>query len=159
MEAMNEYGILVEILLSVFLGAVVGFERELAGKAAGLRTHMLVAGSSTFLVAIGDTLLISYQERGLSDMLGGDPFRLISAIITGLSFIGAGTIIQNKRDDRVEGLTTAASLLFMGTIGIGIALQKYILSAGATILILLINRGMFYIENLIRGFRDRNLNK
>ncbi|MGE5680746.1 MAG: MgtC/SapB family protein [Bacillota bacterium] len=149
MEWHNEFTMLAEIALSMLLGGIVGLERELAGKAAGLRTHMLVAGVSTFLVAMGDLLLLSYKLREMSELVRGDPFRIMGAIVTGLSFIGAGTIIQNKREDRVEGLTTAASLLFVGSIGISIALQKFYLATGTTLLVLIINRLLISIEGRI----------
>ncbi|MCU7496788.1 MAG: MgtC/SapB family protein [Ignavibacteria bacterium] len=149
MEYINEFGILYELLLSLLLGGIIGFEREMAHKAAGLRTHMLVAGVSTFFVAMGDSILISYKLHGFGDLIRADPFRVIGAIVTGLSFIGAGTIIQNKKLDRIEGLTTAASLLFVGAIGIAVALQKFILAAGSTLIVLVVNRGIMFIEKKI----------
>lgn len=155
MEYINEFGILAEVLLSLLLGGIIGLEREFARKAAGLRTHMLVAGVSTFLVAMGDTILLSYKLHQFSDLIRGDPFRIIGAIVTGLSFIGAGTIIQNKREDRVEGLTTAASLLFVGTIGIAVALQKFILAIGSTLIVFFVNRVLIFIEKKISYKKDR----
>ncbi|MGE5365177.1 MAG: MgtC/SapB family protein [Bacteroidota bacterium] len=149
MYTSNEIMMLGEILLAVFLGGLVGMERELAGKPAGLRTHMLVAAVSTFLVAMGDLLLLEFRDKGLADLVRADPYRIIGAIVTGLSFIGAGTIIRNPNDEKIEGLTTAASLLFVGAIGISIALQKFILSIGSTLLILIINRGMMVLEKWI----------
>lgn len=149
MYTSNEIMMLGEILLAVFLGGLVGMERELAGKPAGLRTHMLVAAVSTFLVAMGDLLLLEFRDKGLADLVRADPYRIIGAIVTGLSFIGAGTIIRNPNDEKIEGLTTAASLLFVGAIGISIALQKFILSIGSTLLILIINRGMMVLEKRI----------
>lgn len=149
MYTSNEVIMLGEILLAVVLGGLVGMERELAGKPAGLRTHMLVAAVSTFLVAMGDLLLLEFRDKGLSDLVRADPYRIIGAIVTGLSFIGAGTIIRNPNDEKIEGLTTAASLLFVGAIGISIALQKFILSIGSTLLILMINRGMMVVEKWI----------
>lgn len=146
MPVSEEFEVLAEIALAILLGGIVGFERESAGKAAGLRTHMLVAGVSTFLVAMGHSLLTSYKGAEFAGLIRADPFRIMGAIITGLSFVGAGTIIQNKREDRIEGLTTAASLLFVGAIGIGVALQKFYLSVGCTILILIVNRMIMKLE-------------
>lgn len=146
MPISEEFEVLAEIALAILLGGIVGFERESAGKAAGLRTHMLVAGVSTFLVAMGHSLLTSYKGEEFAGLIRADPFRIMGAIITGLSFVGAGTIIQNKREDRIEGLTTAASLLFVGAIGIGVALQKFYLSVGCTILILIVNRMIMKLE-------------
>lgn len=147
----NEITMLLEIVLAIVLGGMVGFERELARKPAGLRTHMLVSGASAFLVAMGDLMLREFQMSGLSDLIRADPYRIMGAIVTGLSFIGAGTIIQNKSEERIEGLTTAASLLFVGAVGIAVALQKFILSIGCTVIILIVNRGLISVEKWIKN--------
>jgi len=153
MSADNQLTVLLEIIISTILGGIIGIERELAQKPAGMRTHMLVAGATTFLVAMGDALMESYAIIGYKEYLGADPFRIMGAIVVGLSFVGGGAIIQNTKEDRVEGLTTASSLLFVGSIGIGVGLEQYYLSAGSTLLVLLINRGLFYFEEwLIRNY-------
>lgn len=155
----HQLSVLLEILISIILGGIIGIERELAQKPAGMRTHMLVAGATTFLVAMGDALMDSYAISAYKDYIGADPFRIMGAIVVGLSFVGAGAIIQNTKEDRVEGLTTAASLLFVGSIGIGIGLEQYYLSVGSTILVLIVNRGLYYFEEwLIRNF-GRNSKK
>lgn len=155
MSAENQMFVLFEILVSVLLGGIIGIERELANKPAGLRTHMLVAGATTFLVAMGDALMMRYAQTPLKEFVSADPFRVMGAIVVGLSFVGAGAIIQNTKEDRVEGLTTAASLLFVGSIGIGVGLEQYYLSAGSAVLILIINRGLFYFEEwLVRKYGE-----
>jgi putative Mg2+ transporter-C (MgtC) family protein len=88
------------------------------------------------------------QMLAVASRLTSDPIRIIEAIITGVGLLGAGTIIRNHRDSgQVEGLTTAASLLFAGTIGISVALAQFVLALGLTILILSVLRFLGYVEN------------
>ena len=139
-----ELKILAYVVISMLLGAVVGLDRELADKPAGLRTHMLVAGSSALLVSLGKIMI---PDFGLNDTaLGSDPLRIIGAIITGVSFLGAGTIIRMGGEDRVKGLTTAAALLFVASVGICVALSKLLLAVGVTLIALATLRGVVYLE-------------
>ncbi len=144
-----ELEILLYVVISMILGAAVGLDRELADKPAGIRTHMLVAGSATLLVCLGKIMVPSF---GLTDAaLGSDPLRIIGAIITGVSFLGAGTIIRRGGEDRVKGLTTAAALLFVASVGICVALSKLLLAIGVTIIALATLRGVVYLEKKL-GF-------
>lgn len=144
-----ELKILSYVVISMLLGAIVGLDRELADKPAGLRTHMLVAGSSALLVSLGKIMV---PDFGLNDVaLGSDPLRIIGAIITGVSFLGAGTIIRRGGEDRVKGLTTAAALLFVASVGICVALSKPLLAIGVTVIALATLRGVVYLERKL-GF-------
>ncbi len=137
--------LLAEMILAMVLGGLIGFEREKANKPAGLRTHMLVAGSAAFLTGLGSVIV---PEMGIDQtILRADPIRIIEAVVTGVSFLGAGTIIRNRQsEDQVEGLTTAASLLLTSALGIGIAVGQFFLSIGAAIIVLLILRGVKFLE-------------
>ncbi|MEZ4869185.1 MAG: MgtC/SapB family protein [Caldilineaceae bacterium] len=128
--------ILGHIVLAMVLGGVIGFERERADKPAGLRTHMLVAGSAALLVSISDIIALSADID--SSLVRTDPVRIVEAIITGVSFLGAGTILRRKEHGDVEGLTTAASLLFVAGIGIAVGVNQFILATGAVILGLIV---------------------
>jgi putative Mg2+ transporter-C (MgtC) family protein len=140
----SQLKILLYVVISMLLGAVVGLDRELADKPAGLRTHMLVAGSATLLVSLGKLII---PQFGLNDMaLGSDPIRIISAIITGVSFLGAGTIIRRGSEAKVKGLTTAAALIFVASVGICVALSKILLAIGVTVIALGTLRGVVYME-------------
>ena len=140
-----EFQILGVVVLAAFLGGIVGFDRELAEKAAGLRTHMLVAAVAAFLMSLSNLLLPNLSLN--NDLVRVDPIRMIEAIVTGITFLGAGTIIRHKSD--VEGLTTAASLLFVAVLGITVALNQFYLAVGLTILNLLILRGIKLVEKQI----------
>jgi putative Mg2+ transporter-C (MgtC) family protein len=128
----------------MILGGIIGFERERADKPAGLRTHMLVAGSAALLTGFGRVLI---PQIGIDEtFIQADPIRIIEAVITGITFLGAGTIIRNRSENQIEGLTTAASLLLVGAVGIGAALNQFLLAIGATLIILLTLRGVKYVE-------------
>lgn len=87
---------------------------------------------------------------GLNDAaLGSDPLRIIGAIITGVSFLGAGTIIRGGGAEKVHGLTTAATLLFVASVGICVALSKIVIAIGVTLIAILTLRGVGYIEDAL----------
>jgi putative Mg2+ transporter-C (MgtC) family protein len=129
-------GIVLHVLAAMGLGALLGLERELAGKPAGLRTHMLVAGAAALLVAMGDVVIESI-DREVDVRVASDPMRIIEAVITGVSFLGAGTIIRRSGEDEVEGLTTAASILVTAGIGVAVALGQWIVAVALTVIVLL----------------------
>lgn len=101
--------VLVRLALAGLLGAFLGIEREAKGKAAGVRTHMLVAMGSAMFVLVADLITI-----GPADMS-----RVLQGVIAGVGFLGAGTILKGSEESRVKGLTTAAGIWM--TAGIGVA--------------------------------------
>ncbi|MFN8446349.1 MAG: MgtC/SapB family protein [Caldilineaceae bacterium] len=128
--------ILGSVLLAMLLGGAIGYEREKADRPAGLRTHILVAGIAAFLINIGDLITLSANvDRSLIQI---DPVRMIEAIITGISFLGAGTILRRKEGGDIEGLTTAASLLYVAGIGIAVGIHQFVLAIGITLLGLIV---------------------
>lgn len=141
--------LLAKIVLSAILGGIIGFEREVADKPAGLRTHMIVGASATLLVGLGTSIALSFPADRL--MIRSDPIRIIEAIIVGISFLGAGTIFRQRDEDNVAGLTTAASLLFTAGIGIAIALDHFVLAGGVTLLGLLITYVLGSISGRVKG--------
>ncbi|HJT29109.1 MAG TPA: MgtC/SapB family protein [Pyrinomonadaceae bacterium] len=104
--------VLLRVFAAVLLGAVVGIERERAGKPAGLRTHMLVSlGTAVVVIACQDAAM---SLDGLS--------RVIQGIVTGIGFIGAGTILKLNEQREIQGLTTAAGLWMTAAIGVAVGL-------------------------------------
>jgi len=104
--------VLIRVFAAVLLGAVVGIERERAGKPAGLRTHMLVSlGTAVVVIACTDA---GMSLEGLS--------RVIQGIVTGIGFIGAGTILKLNEQREIQGLTTAAGLWMTAAIGVAVGL-------------------------------------
>jgi putative Mg2+ transporter-C (MgtC) family protein len=140
-----ELHVLGMVALSILLGGLIGFERELADKPAGLRTHMLVAASATLLVSLAPTLVMDFNVDPAFRQ--SDPIRVMEAVVTGVAFLGAGTIIRHKAD--VEGLTTAASLLFVAAVGIAVAMSHYVLAFGLTILVLIVLRGIKIVQGYL----------
>lgn len=129
------YQIISEVALAMLLGGLIGLERELARKPAGLRTHMLVAGMAALLVGLGNVMVARFSSGVSSAILRFDPMGLIGAIITGVSFLCAGTIFRMESQQRVEGLTTSATLLMAGTLGICVALREFLLAVMVTLLV------------------------
>ena len=141
------------VAFAMLLGGMIGFERELKNRPAGFRTHMLVAAAAALLVGMGPLMLA--QDYGDRAVLRIDPLRLVEAVVAGIGFIGAGTILAQRRGQQVVGLTTAASLLMVAVIGIAAGLHQYILALAATLLTLLVLFALSWLERLLRGRRDR----
>jgi putative Mg2+ transporter-C (MgtC) family protein len=136
---------LAEVLLAMLLGGLIGFERELAGKSAGLRTHMMMAGSAALLVSLGDVLVERYPARP-DGLVQSDPIRIVEAVVTGVSFLGAGMIFRRQGEHQVDGLTTATGVLLTAGIGICVALRQLILAVGVTLATMVILRGLVWLE-------------
>jgi putative Mg2+ transporter-C (MgtC) family protein len=119
---------------AMLLGGIVGYERELARQAAGLRTHMLIAGAAALIVGLGRLLAVEFSDDAFSELVRVDPVRLVEAVVAAVGFVGAGSIIRSREDDAVHGLTTAASMLVVAGLGIAVALDHYALAVAATLL-------------------------
>lgn len=121
----------LRLVLAGVLGAVIGLEREYRSKDAGHRTH--------FLVALGSALLMIISQYGFADVLGTehtsyDPSRIASQVVTGIGFLGAGTIILQRH--YVRGLTTAAGIWATSAIGLAIGAGMYVVGIITTVLVL-----------------------
>ena len=103
--------IAARLVVAAALGGLLGYERERVGKAAGLRTHMLVALGSALFVLAG-------REAG---MAVGDVSRIVQGIATGIGFVGAGAILKSAEARQVHGLTTAASVWLTSAVGVSVA--------------------------------------
>jgi putative Mg2+ transporter-C (MgtC) family protein len=137
---------LINAAIAVALGGTVGWERERAGKGAGLRTHMLVSLAASVFLSVGDFLMVHANAQQDHATLRTDPIPIIGAIVTGVSFLGAGTIFRDTDIRRSYGLTTAASLLVVATIGSCVSLDRYILGTGITLLALIVLRIFVRLE-------------
>ena len=137
--------LLVKLGLAVLLGGIVGFERELAGKPAGLRTNILIC--------LGAALLMDVSTRiGLVDGHRiGDPGRIAAQIVSGVGFLGAGTIMQGG--GTVTGLTSAATIWVVAAIGMAVGGGFYIEGIGAGLLVTFVLAGLGGIEHWVRRAR------
>ncbi len=131
----------VRLLMATLCGAVIGWERELLHKGAGLRTHILIsAGACTFsLVAL----------RMHQDFPGGDPLRLIQGMLLAVGFLAGGLIFTRR--DSIQGLTTAAGLWVLTGVGVAAGFGYYFLAALCTLLTIAIVTWLRYVERYMHG--------
>ncbi len=120
-----------KMCLSLILGSVIGLERKRKGQIAGVRTFALISMGATLAMLI--SIYVPQVYLGLKN---GDPGRIAAQVITGVGFLGAGAIIQMKGS--VKGLTTAAGIWMVATLGMAVGVGLYVLSIIATLLILFI---------------------
>lgn len=131
---------IIKIVLAFILGAIVGLERELSQKPAGLRTNSLVGlGAALFTI-------LSYDA-----FPGGDPSRIAAGVVVGVGFLGAGTILKTK--ERIRGLTTAATLWTVASIGVTVGTGYYLLAVVATALAYVALK-LDIIENAIKKRKE-----
>jgi len=125
-----------QLCLALVLAGVIGYEREKYSKPAGLRTHMILAIGCTILT------IISYSAFPNPT----DNSRLAAAIITGIGFIGAGTVLQTR--ERIVGLTTAASIWLTASVSISVGTGNYVLAIAGTVLgYIILESKSFQIKN------------
>ena len=122
-----EWVFIERLLISAVLGGLIGVEREMRGQSAGFRTHMLVCMGAAMFTIISVSLSAAYSI---------DMSRIAAGVITGIGFLAAGTIFQDK--DRIRGLTTAADIWVLAGIGVAIGFGYYALATAATIIALLV---------------------
>lgn len=127
-----DFDFIIRIGVAGLLGAMIGIEREIRSKEAGLKTHFLVAVGSALIMVVSKYafLDIVYEEH-----TSLDPSRIAAQVVSGVGFLGAGTIIIQKQ--AVKGLTTAAGLWATAGIGLAIGAGMYVVGIGATILVLI----------------------
>lgn len=144
-----QLNLLGRLLLSGLLGAGIGYERSSQRKSAGLKTHVMVA--------IASALFTIVSKYGFSDGLHSsyDPSRIASLVVTGISFIGAGTIIVHK--EQISGLNTAASLWATAAVGVAMGSGLVYLGISGAVLILLIQY-IFRDDRLERWVKNVSLN-
>ena len=130
-DDVNALNAVFKLTLSLLLGCVVGLERKRKGQIAGLRTFALISMGATLAMIL--SIYIPQEYMGLKN---GDPGRVAAQVITGVGFLGAGAIIQMKGS--VRGLTTAAGIWMVATIGMAVGVGMYLVSVIATLLIIFI---------------------
>ncbi len=136
----NELSLVVPLLLAMVLGLLIGVERTIAGKEAGMRTFALVTLGSCLFVLVSEMVL---QIKGITT---ADPMRLAANIVMGIGFLGAGLIIFQQE---LKGLTTDAALWVAAGIGMAVGFRLYFLAIFATFLTLFIFVVMWHIEHFI----------
>ena len=135
--------ITIRLLIAAILGGMLGFEREQKGKAAGLRTHMLVALGAALFVLIP-------QQAGVSD---ADLTRVMQGLVAGIGFLGAGAIIKGNGEEEIKGLTTAADIWLTAAIGMAAGLGREATAVLSTLIALLI---LYTIPKIAERFANHD---
>jgi putative Mg2+ transporter-C (MgtC) family protein len=139
-----DHDIVIRLLLAGLWGAIVGAEREYRSKSAGFRTMIMISMGSCFFTMM--SILIG---------TGDNQDRIASNIVTGIGFLGAGVIFRG--DNRVNGITTAATIWAVAAVGMGIGAGHYFASACASVLIVVVLSVLPYLENLIDRFNQSRI--
>jgi len=132
------------LLVAALLGGLVGFERERSGKVAGLRTHTLVSLGAALLSIISIKLFQIFPS--VNGVVGFD-YHLIANVVVGIGFIGAGTIL--RRDNRIEGTTTAASLWVVSAIGMASGFGFYQEATATAVVVYVVLTGLWLAEKYL----------
>ncbi|PAY16298.1 MgtC/SapB transporter [Rhodopirellula sp. SM50] len=146
------------IAISAACGGVLGIEREIAGKPAGIRTHIFVCAGSALMMVLGQEIVNQFEQQETDSLLKADPIRILQAIVVGISFLGAGTIVHQK-DEGVEGLTTAATIYLTAGIGVAVAVDRTGLALAVTGLAIAVLLLLGFVERKIKLFNDDNQKK
>ncbi len=145
---MNYIEITVKLLIIMVLSALIGFDREMRHKPAGIKTHILVGmGSAVFM------MVSIYMYQAFAGKVQVDPGRIAAQVVTGIGFLGAGTIIQSQGS--VLGLTTAASLWTVSGIGLAVGCGMYYLAIISTVIVMIV----FLVTNRLAYFFGQEVNK
>ena len=139
----------VKLFFSAVVGGLIGLERELTNKEAGLRTHMLVSlGSTLFVLAL--------VEAGASNDAVS---RAVQGVAAGIGFVGAGNVLKLSSEHRVRGLTTAATIWLTAALGVAVGLGKWWLPVFGALLTLGILMMLVPVEMFLKRFRHRHAEK
>ena len=138
---------ILSIILAVIFGMAIGIERETRGKAAGLRTNVLIC--------LGATVFTIISKQMASD--AGSPTRITAQIVTGVGFLGAGAIIWDRGG--IQGLTTAATIWLVASIGVACGAGLYGLAALSTFIAICILLGLGYLEEPLQRYMKKHRTK
>jgi putative Mg2+ transporter-C (MgtC) family protein len=127
--------VLGRLLLAALLGGAVGLEREIHGRPAGIRTYLILSLGTALLMVLSEYLVVTYHGKYPGISMQADPGRIAGQAITGIGFLGAGVIIRYQ--DTVRGLTTAACVWLVCSVGLAVGAGFYVLGVAVTLLTLI----------------------
>lgn len=133
---------IMRLLAASGLALMLGLERELRGKAAGLRSHMMVSMGAAAFIMIGLDILFATAEGDPNAMI--DPTRIVQGVVGGIGFLGAGSIIQSRGN--IQGITTGASIWIAGAIGVACGIGNLSLATSVTVFALVITVVLGWFE-------------
>ncbi|MBQ1230617.1 MAG: MgtC/SapB family protein [Clostridia bacterium] len=151
LSEVNSITVMIRILLAAMAGGLVGIEREIHGRAAGLRTHMLVALGAALSALIGVCLSAQMAQMGVAS----DVQRTGAQVMSGIGFLGAGTILVKKGNSHISGLTTAAGLWATAAIGLAVGYGLYLAAFCAVLLVILAFTLVSHLEFRLMRKRQR----
>lgn len=125
----------VKLIAAILIGGGIGLERELKGKPAGLRTNILIC--------VGSALLMDLSMN-LAAVHGGDPGRIAAQVVTGIGFLGAGTILHTR--GQITGLTSAATIWVVAALGLTIGAGYFVEALGSTVTVMIVLVGLGWVE-------------
>jgi putative Mg2+ transporter-C (MgtC) family protein len=134
-----------KLFVALLCGGLIGLERELKSKAAGIKTNMLICVGATLYTAISLVMASSESAEGLK----GDPARIAAQIVSGIGFLGGGAILQSK--ENIVGLTTAATIWLVAAIGVWIGMGQLVVAICVTVLIVVVLVTVTLFENHFLG--------
>src|SRR3989338_4329653 len=143
---LNDIDMMLRLFIAAILSGLIGYEREVHGRLAGFRTHILVGVGSTLIMLTSMYIFDIYSDRATPD-----PGRIAAQVVSGIGFLGAGTIIRFKAS--VRGLTTAASLWTVAGLGLAVGAGLFIPATFTTILVL---AALFFLNRVERGMIRRD---
>ncbi len=146
----------LRLFLSAVFGGLVGLEREVRGRQAGFRTYILVCLGSALVMLVSVQFALNPWHPHAGINLNIDPARIAYGVMTGIGFLGAGTIIHNKGS--VRGLTTAAGLWCVAAVGLAVGFGMYLLSLVGVLIIVGALWVLDYFEDILPKFRYRTVN-
>lgn len=147
----EQLGLILKVGIAAVLGGIIGWERDLAGKSAGIRTHMIVSAAAALAVGLG--------ELAINMSNSGDPTRMMHAVFTGIGFIGAGMIWTSKGANGPLGLTSAATILLVAGLGASVGLGAPLVGAAVCLLALFTLRSVRLLEAKIAAHRRPEINE
>ena len=140
--------LLLKLVVAVLLGGTIGLQREIAGKPAGLRTNILICMGAAILMDLSIRIAVGPAGERV-----GDPGRLAAQVITGVGFLGAGTILHAR--GTVIGLTSAATIWMVTALGLTVGAGNYVEALGAGVLVVIVLSGLGRLEYVIRRVRRK----
>jgi putative Mg2+ transporter-C (MgtC) family protein len=151
----SEMEIILRFVLASLLGGVIGLEREVHGREAGVRTYLLVSLGSALIMVISEVLVLKYQDGPFREIIQGDPGRIAAQAITGIGFLGAGVILRYR--DSIRGLTTAACMWVVCAIGLSVGSGYYLFGFTVSAIALISLIGLKRWEKIIRKDRYQQM--
>jgi putative Mg2+ transporter-C (MgtC) family protein len=144
---MSEFDIVIRLALSCFLGGLIGLERESLNRPAGLRTYTLVCMGAALAMIVSQDMFFRYHN-----MVNADPGRIAAQVVSGIGFLGAGTIMREGAN--IKGLTTAAGLWVVSCVGLAVGAGLYLAAVTTTGLVLLVLVYFFKVGEKFQGARE-----